>query len=251
MKKIGVYTKNFSLYHDIIKTLNGKNVPFVVLLDPKKISSTVGVILTSSVEKNELKKKYKVVSVDTFPNPSIAVDRALELLHGGQKYEKLIIGIDPGEYPGIALYGDDSLLNKWNTNSLPEAIDLIKHILKEYQSSEKIIRIGHGSNIIRNHIINMLLPLGVTIEVVDEHKTTDKKMRVEKDSEAAAKIALIPGKKIGEKQRVEVTRGSIKEIQKRSRLLTDGRFTISEMDAIKVLKGEITIEDAIKNKKKK
>ena len=193
MKKIGIYTKNFSLYHDIVRALNEKNIPYVIITSPRKISSGVGVVITSSVEQGEFKKKCKVVCADTYSNPNMAVDRALELLRGERRFEKLVIGVDPGEYPGIALYGDDCLLNKWNTNSVSEAVEIIKWILAGYNADNRIIRIGHGSSIIRNKIINEILPLGVQVEIVDEYKTTGKKMRTSKDSDAAAKIALLPG----------------------------------------------------------
>ena len=251
MKKIGIYTKNFSLYHDIVRALNEKSIPYVIITSPRKISGGVGVVITSSVEQGEFKKKCKVVCADTYSNPNMAVDRALELLRGERRFEKLVIGVDPGEYPGIALYGDDCLLNKWNTNSVSEAVEIIKWILAGYNADNRIIRIGHGSSIIRNKIINEILPLGVQVEIVDEYKTTGKKMRTSKDSDAAAKIALLPGKRVREKQVLKVTNGSIKEIQRRSRMLSDGKITISRSNAVKVLEGKITLEEAIEKQKKK
>jgi hypothetical protein len=44
---------------------------------------------------------------------------------------------------------------------------------------------------------------------------------------------------------LEPTRGAIRNVQKRSRQLTEGRFTISEKTASQVLKGEISLLEAI------
>ena len=47
------------------------------------------------------------------------------------------------------------------------------------------------------------------------------------------------------------TRGAIKNVQKHSRQLTEGRYTISEKTALQVLKGEISLLEAIEKEKSK
>ena len=112
-----------------------------------------------------------------------------------------------------------------------------------------LIRIGDGSLIHRNRIINLLIDLDIPIEIVNEKKTTitQNKGRYNKDSEAAAAIALINGIKVQKMQPIKITRGDIKRIQEESRKITEGKFSISEKTAISVLKGNINLLDAIES----
>ena len=65
-----------------------------------------------------------------------------------------------------------------------------------------------------------------------------------------AAIALIHGGKVQKQLPLEPTRGEIINIQERSRKLTNGKFSISEKTAIRVLKGLISLEEAIELEKK-
>jgi hypothetical protein len=73
-------------------------------------------------------------------------------------YSKISIGIDPGERPGIAIMCDDILLQKIQVDSPEKVVGAVKRFLKCYPSKETYIRIGHGSVINRNRIINSLIP---------------------------------------------------------------------------------------------
>ena len=54
MKTLGVYTKDFSLYHDIIKVLKKRKVAYVSLSILDNIPRRIGVILTSQKELKEI-----------------------------------------------------------------------------------------------------------------------------------------------------------------------------------------------------
>jgi len=254
MKPIGVYTKNFSLYYDILEILKKKKIPYVSLSSLKDIPSKIGVILTSNNELHDIKSQ-KVIAADAYDTVQHAVDLAVQMLIGKDIYQKLYIGIDPGEKPGLAVIGDDILLCKTMADSPKKVFSKVKRFLKEYPASQVIIRIGHGSILIRNRIINSLISLEVPIEIVDETETTpaqDVKRHL-RDSEAAAAIALIHGGKVQKRLPLKPTKGEIRNIQEKSRIHTDGRFTISEKTAKKVLEGRISLDEAIeieKNNKK-
>jgi hypothetical protein len=246
VKILGVYTKNFSLYYDILTALKKRNLSYVVLSSPDKIPRRVGVVLTSKKENI----KSKAIFVDNYPSIEHAIDFALQKLVGKELYSKVFIGIDPGERPGLAIVGDDILLQKRQLDS-PEKVALaIKHFLDLYPSKEVFIRIGHGSTISRNRIINSIIPLNIPIEIVDETSTSASQRRFERDSEAAAIIAMTSGGKVKYAFPLEPSRGAIKDVQKRSRQLTEGKFTIPEETAIKVLKGEMGLLEAIEKEKR-
>lgn len=246
MKTLGVYTRDFSLYHDLLKVLRKRKIPYVSLSSIDHIPSRIGVILTSHNELHDIKSS-KVIAADAYDTVDHAVDLALQMLIGKELYSKIFIGIDPGEQPGIAIVGDDILLQKMHVETPEEVINVVKRFLREYPAIETLIRIGHGSIITRNRIINSLISLEVPIEIVDETKTTSsqQKSRHERDSEAAASIAMLHGGKIQRRLPLKPTKGDIRNVQERSRQLTDGRFSISEKTALEVLKGEISLKEAI------
>jgi len=252
MKTLGVYTKNFSLYHDILKTLKKRTLAYVLLSSPANIPKKIGVILTSQNELTKIKSQ-KTIAVDAYDTIDYAIDLAIQKLTGKELYKKIFIGIDPGERPGIAIVGDDILLLKIHVDSPEKVIHEIIHFLRIYPSKETIIRIGHGSTITRNRIINSLIPLEVPLEIVDETSTTPTQQlgRNERDGEAAASIALLQGGRVQTKLPLEPTRGAIRNVQKRSRQLTEGRYSISEKIALKVLKGELSLVEAIKQEDSK
>lgn len=255
MKTIGLFTNNFSLYYDLINILKKRKIPYVSLSSIKNIPSSIGVILTSNNELHDIKSQ-KVIAADAYDTIDHAVDLALQMLIGKDLYSKVFIGIDPGDKPGIAVVGDDILLQKINIDAPEKVVTVIKRIIREYPALETLIRIGHGSILTRNRIINSLIPLKVPIEIVDETKTTPSQQirRHERDTEAAAVIALLTGGKVQRRLPLEPTRGDIRNIQERSRKLTGGKFSIPEKTAIKVLEGSISLKEAIeieKNFKKK
>jgi hypothetical protein len=250
MKTLGVYTKDFSLYHDIIKVLKKRNISYVSLSSLHHIPKRISVILTSRMEQNEIPLE-KTVAADDHDSIDHAVDLAMQKLTGKELYARVFIGIDPGERPGIAVVGDDILLQKMQVEGPEYVTHEVKGILRVYPSKEVCIRIGHGSVIMRNRIINSLIPLEIPIEIVDETRTTpsQQKRRCVRDGEAAAAIALLPGGRVQTTLPLEPTKGAIRNVQKRSRQLTDGRYSISEQIALQVLKGEISLLEAIEQEK--
>lgn len=250
MKTLGVYTKNFSLYHDIVMVLKKRKIAYVSLTSFHDIPKRIGVVITSQQESQSMSSQ-KTIAADAYDSVDHAVDLAVQKLTGKELYNKVFIGIDPGEHPGIAIVGDDILLQKMQVDSPEKVVAEIKHFLKVYPSKETLLRIGHGSVIIRNRIINSLIPLGIPIEIVNETRTTPPQQtaRKERDLEAAAAIALLSGGRVQTALPLEPTRGAIKNVQKRSRQLTDGRFSISEKTAVRVLKGEISLLEAVEREK--
>lgn len=255
MKTLGVYTKDFSLYYDLLRVLRKRKIPYVSLSSIEHIPSKIGVILTSNNEIHDIKLS-KVIAADVYDTVDHAIDLAMQMLIGKDMYSKVYIGIDPGDCPGIAVVGDEVLLQKISVEDPEKVAGIVKRFLKEYPSTQTLIRIGNGSIITRNRIINSLIPLRISIEIVDETKTTSSQQtgRAERDSEAAAAIALLPGGgKVQKCLPLEPTKGEIKNIQERSRKLANGEFTIPKQTARKVLTGEISLKEAIeleRNRKK-
>jgi hypothetical protein len=249
-KTIGIYTKDFRLYHDLVQTLKKRNLSYVSLTSLQHTPNRIGVILTSHAALHEVNKP-KVVAADAYDTIDHAIDKALHLLIGKELYQTIHIGIDPGEKPGIAIVGDDILILKTQVKTPENVVKNVNRFIKEYPAHEYFIRIGHGSLLIRNRIINSLIPLQIPIEIVDESKTTSSQQtqRAHRDKEAAAAIAMISGGRVQRKLPLKPTRGSIRNIQEKSRQMTNGQFSITQKQAKNVLEGIISLNEAIKKEK--
>ena len=162
MKTLGVFTKDFSLYHDLIKVLKKRNLAYVSLDSLDCVPSKIGVIITSHRELHDMKTS-KVIAADAYDTVDHAVDLALQMLIGKDVYSKVFIGIDPGDKPGIAVVGDDILLQKISVETPEEVVTIVKRFRREYPAIETLIRIGNGSITTRNRIINSLISLEIPI----------------------------------------------------------------------------------------
>ncbi len=248
MKVIAVMTENFSVYYDLVKVLKERKIPFISLSFEDAIPTNVGIILTTLDElpKVWFEPKLAVTEKD---DTSLMIDKALKIIEGKDKFGKLIVGIDPGKRPGIAVLGDGEVINVFQVDSPENVVSVLKRVLKTYSSKKMLIRIGHGAPTQRNRIINALFNVGVPMEMVDETNTTQKTQQP--DIKAAIDIALSAGIPIKSKLEVKPTDGEIRDIQRISRLESKGAITISKPLANKVASGKITIEEAINSQKKK
>lgn len=190
MKAIGLLTEDFTVYHDVIKALRARKIPFVSLNFGDPIPSNIGVIITTEREVGDVEFD-SVVVVHDYPKEKrgliqeveSAIDSAIGLLHGGIRC--IVIGIDPGIHPGIAILADDHLLN---TYRLPdtEAISSLVRYVKRYYNGVIQARIGNGAPTERNRAVQILMDEDIQVFIVDETGTSK---RDHQDVSAAIEIA--------------------------------------------------------------
>lgn len=250
-KLIGVLIDDFRLYHEIVDNLKSRDVRFVSLPPGEKPQPNVGAIIVSSDMSDQLDFDKKVVC-ESRDDIEFCVNKALHLMKGKKDFGEIIIGIDPGAKPGIAVLADDEVLNTLIARSPEDVLSVVRRTIDTYPTNDLKIRIGHGDKVNRNRIINSLLSEDLRVEVVDEDRTTrdarqivlpktrDKRV----DALAALQIAKGRGRVVKEVAHVP-TKGEIKTIQTRSRQMSDGRITISKELAELVVKGKLSIEEAI------
>ncbi len=244
MKILAVATDNFEFYYDIVKELKQRNIPFVSLSPQDTIPDNVGVVLTSVHEK-PIVEYDNVIGVDKDVRMGIRI--ALNALSGKSTYQRLVVGIDPGFRPGVALIGDGKLLETAYAES-PEAVRaLVQRYVDGYDFHRMIVRIGHGDKTNRNRTLNSLSGMALRIEIVNEEYTT--KHGESPDLEAARKIALSEGDMACGPHQVKATEGEQKEMQRRSRLQSNGEITISKKLARKVVEGKLKLGEAIKKQR--
>ncbi|MDO8725665.1 MAG: hypothetical protein Q7J35_06325 [Candidatus Methanoperedens sp.] len=218
----------------------------LVLTPIDRIPSNVAVIITTEEESHNIDFSHdRMIIADG--HAQATVDRAYSLLYA-EEFDEIIIGIDPGKYPGIAVLGNGKTISVHHVSS-GEVCPLIKNILREFDGKNVLVRIGHGARLVRSRLVNDMLDLGLHIEMVDETGTTPRLGRgvhgqVVSDIIAAINIARIKGKKVG-KQYIEPSQGEVRVIQEHSREHSNGRSTIPRLLARAVAKGDMTLEEAV------
>lgn len=244
-KVLGILTEDFRLYHDLVGALKARDVPFVSLSFARRVPETVGAVLTSSAEASKVRFAH-VVEVDDL-DMSIAV--AIQLLKGRTEWRELLIGVDPGREPGVAMIGDGEVIDTRIAAS-PEAVAFHVHqAVRAFPSKEVKVRVGHGDPTNRNRILNALARDRLRFEIVDEAGTTHRSPQP--DVDAAIDIARTPGQRVAPPLEIRPTPGEVREIQRRSRLDSGGFVTISSELAGAVARGELTIEEAIARARRK
>ncbi len=244
MKIIGILTQDFRVYYDLIKGLKTRDLPFASLSFNEPIPHNIGVIITTEEEKDKIDFPKLVVRGDI----ELAIDVARRTLKGKEKFRRIIIGIDPGKRPGLAVIGDGEVLSTAQVSSPEKVKEVVDRAIKSYPASETIIRIGHGDTTRRNRIINSLSKFKLRIEISDETRTT--KRSGSPDIDAAIDIALKQGQRAKRRYKVRPTEGELRDTQRRSRIESKGRVTISKEEARRVAIGELTLEEAIEKAEK-
>jgi len=241
MKKVGVFISDAKILYELLEALKADNVPFE-MIDPKTHSRDIDFVLTTEADRASVKHAKTVnCTLGTIP---LCVKTAKAVLRIKGKIRSLVIGIDPGSSPGVAVLADQSVIDSSLADSPESVAILVRDYTDFYPSDEVLVRIGNGDRTIRNRIFNSIWDLGLPIEIVDERNTTSS--NEQRDINSAIEIALTPGYKPVKKQPVDPSEGEIADIQRKSRICSNGELTISRSLAVEVAKGDLSMESAIK-----
>ena len=175
----------------------------------------------------------------------ISVERAIQASRGFESAVQLVFGVDPGPRPGIAWLADGIVVGSAQLEEINGVADHIIGLSSAVKHQRMCVKVGDGAPLVRDRIINHLILRGIETLQVSEYRTSSGS-RVKTHLHAATRIALMGGNKVYKIRDLNPTEGDLKEIQRQSRILSSGDFTISTELARLVACGEISIEDAIK-----
>lgn len=235
-------TEDFRFFYEAVRRLKEKGQPFISLGFSDPLPLNVELVLTTEGERKRLRGRKVIASDD----PEWAVKAALVLLQGGS-FNRMIVGVDPGPRPGIAILGDGKVLLADTLLSPEEVAPAIRDFLSLVNTNELLLRIGHGDPTNRDRIINTLWDVTRNIEMVDETSTT----RRTGHPDAAISIAQTRGELLPSRPRVAPTQGEIRDIQRLSRIESGGAITINSSLARQVALGALALGEAIEKQKRK
>lgn len=246
---IAVATQDFEVYHDLVRYLRANEVPFETLDPGEPVPGHVDVVITTEPEAEEITHP----AVVAFTTPHGSVEEAMGYLKGVGEVTDLVIGIDPGERPGVAVLADGHILSSRQVADPARVVAVVQATAERFTGAEVIVRVGHGAATLRDRIVNGLLDAGFSVQLVDETSTSPPRRRLhgERDQVAARTIALTPGIPIYSRRQIDVPPGELREIQRRSRMAAQGEVTISTDLARKVATGALSLAEAIERQQAK
>jgi hypothetical protein len=239
MKAVGIMTENPSTYYEMLTALRREGLRPVSLCFSEPLPANISVVVTSEKERHLVPFDNVIADAD----PDVVVTKVKSYLAGERVISDLLIGIDPGHRPGIAILSNGLVLTR-TLAPTPEAVGtIVEQYIGRYNPSRVTIRLGNGDRTNRNRIFNALWDIGYVGEFVDESNTTKRSKTPDED--AAVEIALTPGYLPRKKQNIAPGPGEIRNIQRLSRIQSEGQLTVSKELAARVAAGEISMDEAI------
>lgn len=200
--------------------------------------------------------QYSIVFTDhpQHPHPQAifvdvhSIEQALEqyfaIVHKIDEDAMLIIGIDPGPRPACAWRTNKQPVDAHQCESVDDLFSFLTKLSRRYNTLRIKVRVGNGSPVDRDRIINRCFSRGYLVEEVDE-KATSRGPNRHDHTKAAIRISMKAGKSVFLERIIEPSKGFIRNIQRESRVVSGGKTTISSLLAKKVALGELSIEEAL------
>jgi len=234
-----VATEDFEVYHEVVTELRERGVRFTTVEPGDELPERTELVVTGVDE--EVAEAADVDVVRAQPgDPRGAVEQALAVLRGGEG--RTVVGVDPGDRPGIAVLHGDVVVAAFQVPRERAAAVVRREV---EGAADPLVRVGDGARLDGSRIVNALEALRV--ELVDETGTTPylgEGARGAGDVLAAVNIARLEGEVVDTRE-VEPTAGELQVIKDRSREASAGNRAITEGLARKVATGQLTLDEAL------
>ena len=208
-EKVAIATVEGKAYFLIVNGLRDQNVPFISLVPGESVPAEVKVVITTEKEKRLVKNENVLIFTSENELDDL-FDEVKRILQGKEAYEKILIGIDPGEAIGLAAIADGKVIEEVNCFSTQEVINSIIKTIRNvnFAVTSVSVKIGNGVPVYRELVeaLDGALPSAVVLEVVNEAGTNlplknNKRSRRVRHISSAIRIAgrtgyIIPRRKM-------------------------------------------------------
>lgn len=237
-----IKTADFKLAYRLMKALRKRGIDFVQISEDESLPNDSSVWLGTP---EEVKASSAGIGVAcSISDVDISIEKALHISTQKNPAGILAFGVDPGPRPGLAWNSDGKPIGAQQMEGVDETVDRICELISSIQHQISVIRIGDGAPTIGARIANICLARGLIVEMVDERRTSSGVGRHE-HHEAASRIARISGERVLSKRKIQPTSGEVREVQRRSRSESDGRFTLPIELAQAVAVGRLSMIEAL------
>jgi hypothetical protein len=195
--EVAVATVQGKAYFLILNKLKERDIAFISLVPGETVPTDVKAVITTEKEKHLINHE-KVLVFDSETEPGILANEVVKIIQGKEVYEKIVIGVDPGEVFGLAVIADGKVNETANCFSIQEVLTKISNIVKnvDFSSTAVTIKIGSGVPTYKELIetLDATLPPEVVLQVVSEAGTSrtineNKHRRGLRDIASAIRIA--------------------------------------------------------------
>lgn len=234
---IVVATADFECYHDLVAELRDRAVEFSTVSPGEELPEGTRVVVTAADDPVPEGADHVVAAPD---EARAAVERALSRFRDDDG--RTVVGIDPGERPGVAVLAGGTVVAVFQV-PLSDVAPTVHDAVSD--APDPIVRVGDGARRWSARLVDALSELPV--ELVDETGTTPSLgtgARGMGDVLAAVNIARRSGERI-ERREIEPTPGEIQRVKAESRRRSAGEVTIDETLARRVALGDVSLDDAI------
>jgi hypothetical protein len=173
-EKVAVATVEGKAYFLIVNELREQNISFISLVPGEPVPAEVKVVITTEKEKH-LVKHEKILIFNNEGELDNLVNEVKRILQGKEAYEKIVIGIDPGEAIGLAVIADGKVIEEGNCFSTQEVINSIIKTIRNvnFSLTSVSVKIGNGVPVYKELLeaLDDALPPEVALEVVGEAGT--------------------------------------------------------------------------------
>jgi len=172
--KIAIATVSGRAYYILVNELKKRGIAFLSLRPWDSIPFDVKVVLTTEKERASIKHSNVIVFKNESGSTKV-VDEAIRVVQGKKDYEKVVIGVDPGETLGVAILGDGNVLETFLCPTLEETLKVILENLEKIEAPVKVVKVGDGAPTYTEELLRLLdeyLPKDVAIEIVSEAGTS-------------------------------------------------------------------------------
>jgi hypothetical protein len=194
---VAVATVQGKAYFLIVNKLKEKNIPFISLVPGETVPTEVKAVITTKQEKDKISHE-RILVYDVETEPDALTNRLMKIFQGKEAYEKIVVGVDPGEVFGLAVIADGKINETENCFSVQEVLKKTKNIIKNvnFSLTAVTVKIGSGVQTYKELIeaFDRALPLAVVLQVVSEAGTNrslnhNKHRRGLRDIASAIRIA--------------------------------------------------------------
>ena len=239
--EVAVRTDDFRLAYRLLDRLRDSGIEHMQLDPEHPVPNRVDFWIASHAEVGGTKDARgigcAVEEIDT------VISSIMNRIAVGEKVQRICFGIDPGPRPGLSWIADGRPAGSIQMESVDATVDQVIAILNDFMPPESVVRIGNGSPTISSRIANVCLARGLSVQFVDETSTSIGSRH--DHVSAASAICTKEGVPVTERLQVIPTEGEVREIQRRSRSISEGRLTIPSQLARAVAVGRLTLSEAV------
>ena len=239
--EVAVRTDDFRLAYRLLDRLRDSGIEHMQLDPEHPVPNRVDFWIASHAEVGGTKDARGIgCAVEEIDS---VISSIMNRIAVGEKVQRICFGIDPGPRPGLSWIADGRPAGSIQMESVDATVDQVIAILNDFMPPESVVRIGNGSPTISSRIANVCLARGLSVQFVDETSTS---IGSRHDHVSAARaICTREGVPVTERLQVIPTEGEVREIQRRSRSISEGRLTIPSQLARAVAVGRLTLSEAV------